>query len=299
VLERFLIGDVLVHRIHHPSIPSTVILFLVLITSVRWVSALHSGFFLFECEDSLEGEVEHTNDDHEDDALLVPSLERRVHAVLPKDVSWLGGFFYFNLLTKEFFVLLEFRHFDCIIVSCSPVETFFIFEGQKDGARRLHLVQQFLVVRQMLDDVVVDFLNFCIGFALNCISTIYQMINDFSICISECDHGNLDRCIVSFLAFVTKAREVCAPVLHLVFYVESELTDLGKGTRLIKVVLLEFSEHFWIDLELDGVICCRNGRHVPINVIVRFDTLDPLRIHLYEEVEEDAEATDEETNHFS
>lgn len=100
MLKLLLVGDVLVHAIDHPGVPSAVVLLLVLIASVRWVAAFHSHGFLLEREDDLEREVEHANDDQEDNALLVESLERSEHAVLPDDVSWLGGLLDFDLFSK-------------------------------------------------------------------------------------------------------------------------------------------------------------------------------------------------------
>lgn len=100
VLKLFLVGDVLVHGVDHPRIPSTMILFLVLVASVWWVSALHGHRFLLERKDDLEREVKHANDDQENDALLVESLPWGEHAVLPEDVGWLGGLLNFDLVSK-------------------------------------------------------------------------------------------------------------------------------------------------------------------------------------------------------
>lgn len=103
--------------------------------------------------------------------------------------------------------MLKFFHFARIIVSGGPVETLFILATHKDGARRLHLVQQVLVVGQVLNDIVVNFFNPLIVFILDLVTTSDQLIHDLRIRISECNHGDFDRGIISFFAFVAEAGE--------------------------------------------------------------------------------------------
>lgn len=78
-----------------------------------------------------------------------------------------------------------------------------------------------------------------------------------------------------------------------------KLIDFWKWTGLIIELVLECLEHVGVNLELKRVVCSCDSRHIPSNVVVLFNTFNPLSIYLHEEVNEDAHATDVETYHFS
>ena len=58
---------------------------------------------------------------------------------------------------------------------------------------------------------------------------------------------------------------------------------------------MEISKHFWVDLKFDSVVRSSNGQNVPFNVIVFLYAFDPLAVNLYEQVNENAQASSDKT----
>lgn len=145
-LQLFMVCYELMNWVGHPWIQPSFVLFLVVIATVRWVPALHSHWFLLECENCLEREVKHNDNDSKYYTFLVPSLERCVHSVLPKNICRLRSFIYFDLLSKQRLILLKLGNLHSFVVNQASIESFFRLKGDEDRAWSLHLIKQFLVV---------------------------------------------------------------------------------------------------------------------------------------------------------
>jgi len=55
-------------------------------------------------------------------------------------------------------------------------------------------------------------------------------------------------------------------------------------------------KHFWIDFKLHCVISSCDCLYIPLDIIIFFNTLDPLAVDLDKEINENSEATGKETN---
>lgn len=87
-------------------------------------------------------------------------------------------------------------------------------------------------------------------------------------------------------------------MLHFVFNKESELSDFGQWTRLVEVLVLEVSEHFRVHFKFDCIIGSRYCLDIPFDIVIFFDTLDPLTVHLNEEINKHAETACKQSNYF-
>lgn len=109
-----------------------------------------------------------------------------------------------------------------------------------------------------------------------------KLIYNMGVLISKSDNCNFDTFSVSSTSSVTKIWKLCQSLLKLTFYKKSKLHQLRKRICWIIKLVFEMRVHFRIYLKLDSIVRSRDSLHIPLNVIIEFNTLNVLNVNLNE-----------------
>lgn len=149
-------------------------------------------------------------------------------------------------------------------------------------------------------DLCIDLLQIIILLRGNRWSSLFKSVNDPSVFVSKWNLSDLNWIMLSFFLSKSEIVHCIDSLFQLVLNIEFELSILAHWVLGIIIISQEsFFISIFFQIKAHGVISSCNGVNIKLNKLVHLDAPNIIQVNQHVEIEENSDATDEETIQLS